>query len=438
MKNRKRILSLYGIFIKLVFLLSACEDNIVSFIDDRGNNTITGKVVDAYGVPLAGIKVELANVVVPNFTYSDAGGNFILDSVKKPYDIAGILRDSVMFGDRSANVFIGVTASNPVLTISKTISSKSSGLITVNFPDTNTNPNHKYAFIFWDSLGINHIFQLLNPGIPLQTGKFWFTDGNLKGKAAILGYYTEGYRIISYDKYGEKPLTINQNENVDITFTQNEIRTNPDEIQMNYSFINATGVTINSKSVGVSQSSFFNFDNAGNIFPSDYQLTTNSIILPSIAGINFNYYVKIGYKRLSDNAAGYITYRLVNGGIYATLNPPSCNYPLQGATGVLPSTEFSMTTENNSGVNVFLRNKYSSYELPIKVYIYTTKTSVVYPRLSDDIFNLKINTQYAWGAERFDDVNSMEQLLSQAININPYLKNSNYNFDSRSFYSGNW
>ncbi|MCX6162760.1 MAG: carboxypeptidase-like regulatory domain-containing protein, partial [Ignavibacteriae bacterium] len=105
MKNRKRILNLGGIFISLVFLLSACEDNIVSFIDDRGNNTITGKVVDAYGVPLAGIKVELANVVVPNFTYSDAGGNFILDSVKKPYDIAGILRDSVMFGDRTANVF---------------------------------------------------------------------------------------------------------------------------------------------------------------------------------------------------------------------------------------------------------------------------------------------------------------------------------------------
>ncbi|MCX6162756.1 MAG: hypothetical protein NTV87_15660, partial [Ignavibacteriae bacterium] len=60
-------------------------------------------------------------------------------------------------------------------------------------------------------------------------------------------------------------------------------------------------------------------------------------------------------------------------------------------------------------------------------------------RLSDDLFNLSTNTQYTWRVSRFDNVSSMEQLMTQAININPFLKNSNNsNFFGWSFYSGNW
>lgn len=436
MKYKINFLTVWGFFISLMFLCSACGDNIVG-IDDRGNNTIVGKIVDTYGNPISGAAVEIVNVSFPNKTYSRADGTFILDSVKIPYDIAGLLHDSGSINDRNASIYLGATTLNPVLTLGRNCTAYSSGLITINLLDTNSNPNHKFAFIFWDSLGINQIFTEFYGTNPIQMNKFWFTEGNLEGKAAIIGYYISNGQISSYDKYGEKSLTIKRNENINITFTKEEIQTDPDEIQIELKFIQTPGLTVN-KFAGLSKSEFYNFENAGIPLPISLQSTSNIIKLPSIPGNNFYSFVNLYCMRQSGGANGSISYRVYNGASYGPPNIPDFNYPPDGASGIDPYTQFSISTDNNNGIIEFTRIRYITAENPCILRVYTSKTNVVFPKLSDDFFNLKRNTQYDWRICQFGGINSTDKILSQAININPNIKQVGNIANDRTFNTGNW
>jgi hypothetical protein len=400
----KTILTL--IVIPVVLILSGCakdEDNPVN-PGQSSITTVSGKVIDNWGNSIGNVKVEINSVIYQ--TSSD--GIFTFSNVKVPYDV------SVYTYGKNVVTFKGLITSTPSLPVeyNYTIPGYSSEVNVIIPP---MNPNQKALVQFYDSTGMfinDLIFSNSLSGI-LEVQ--WYGKPESFGKIVLwICTYENNWNILSYDKYGEKPITVQNNLPGRIVFYDYDLNTNPIDSSVSGNLVLPAGFTVDQKTAGMNRYNFANLYEFG-VIDNTVILNNNqySAFIPALAGGIYRYYVKFGiYKPGTLRSAMKVSEIILNGANTIGFNDiPELLSPDDNAQNVNYQTLFSFSKTSPPGVYK-ISFSYSSGGFSVWRNFYTSTESFYLSLLSDNSFNISDNSVCSWHVAKITGFSNLDNYIS--------------------------
>jgi len=438
MKNEKK----YSVLLKIsalrfipVYLLISCISIFTGCSKDGDNTvvnpsqslpTITGKVVDYNGTGLGNIKVETVSGTVR----TSADGSFIIQNVLTPYEINLYSNDY-----RRAATFKNLTTTNPVFTIDEqNTNSDNRTEITVTIPQYNS--NQRAIASFYNDSGFyksDQNFMGYNYG---KLTHYWVGNNVVSGKITVWVYTTDNQgRITSFDKYGEKPLTITNGINTRIVFNDIDLNTNPADSVISGSVITTNSSSIQFANIGMNKIHFGNLNSYGAMSWNVTNTNLNfSSFVPVLSDNVYKYYI---YLRMFNNelrSGGEKVAEITPGGSNViTFNTiPTLLTPADNDQNVNYTTKFSFTNDSPKGIYKLGFYYYRDNSYIVARYIYLNTDNSNLSILSDTTFSLTDNITGDWYVTKYTGFNNVDDFVSIPLYNNPKYKEV-LNSESRNF-----
>lgn len=388
----------------------AKDENIVN--PSQSAITVIGKVTDYLGNGLGNIKVESK----AGTTRTSSDGSFVFTNMTAPYDITfyPFMQQVVSFKN--------ITTTKPILPFSNSNSIVASGaFVTVIIPQMNN--NQKALARFYDSTGIYISEVTINTSFG-RMGIEWYGSQNISGKM-VLWIYTPSNSggILTYDKYGEKPITVLNGETGRIVFNDFDLNTNPGDTIISGNIILPSGFQIESKSIGMQRFSFGNYyvyghlNNIVNINGTNY-----SLFVPALNGDIYKYFAVIGIINTSNYKYGTKVSEIYlnNVNIIGFNTFPTILTPDDNEQNVDYKTQFSFTKDTPQGIYYVTIYYYANNNNAV-MYLYMDNETFNLPILSDTTLNINNNTQCQWSVTKLTGFSSIDDFISI-----PPVKNPKY------------
>ncbi len=408
-----KFLVLFVIAVSTAFLYNGCGSDTTTPVGPT-TGTVNGKVVDAQGNPVQGVLVAIGNA---SFT-TGADGNFTFNSITTPYNIKLVVSTGAT---PSGFMYQGITTFTPQIFAQGLTPTPSTAVLTVNIPSLGA--NQRAAVIFTDN-ALVHSSTTVSTS-PATVNVTWQNSAPITGKVIVL-YYTGDITgaVVTYDKYGEKSnISLNNNGTSTITFAAGDLNVTPSTSTLSGTTTVPTGYT-----------------------PAQTRLlikfTTQGTPLIGIAlgtgavGPTFSFKVPggltsaftIGLEATSGAATGEQTVKVATGTVGGsnaiTLEtPPTLSTPVNAATGVDTTTNF--TFAGGTGTGVYMLQATSTGATPKHFYVLTTSTSLTLPSFSSFGLPMGSSTAYTWVVVKIGSMSTVNDFVSSG-----FLNNASFNFET--------
>ena len=394
-----------GIFFLSSIVLSTqflgCDESSTIVPSSQTIKTVSGNIASFWGEPKAGVKVSTGSADV----YTDAEGNFTFANVSAPYNL--------YFSDTSSGRYYALTElsteevrfvlnAEPFGLFNNTcnlrVTASPNGLIGVN----------KAKYVFTDGEYLNS-YGGVNTG---STESVRLREYNsVTGKLFLLGYKTDqNEKIISYERFGQKDVTLSSGGDVTVNFDSSEIAFNPEETTISGTFANYSGSTL-------FQISSFSF---GEYYTPNY--ATIISFEPFSSSNNFSYVVPSNIPGFFKATIYFESISPTVQKIWAAIDPGTTGgtYELATSPGLLEpqpgvsvnlSTQFKFTEGSRTGIYIVkITDGQKEY------WIYTANPEVTLQSLEPFGFSLNSGSSYSWFVTKAGEYNSVNDY---AINPAP-------------------
>jgi len=438
MKSKKRfsllflkdVLRFIPVSVMIIFtvIYTGCnkeeDNNVVN--PSQSSPAITGKVIDYWGKGIGNLKVETTS----GTTKTSADGSFILQNVIAPYNIS-------VYSDFYGHVetFNSLTTTKPNLAIDiSNVTKTNSTDIMVSMPQYNSNQrafavfyndsgNYKSQYDFWGS----------NYGKLTHT---WNGNSVIQGKMTLWIYTTDNQGgISSFDKYGEKPLTITNGLNSRVVFNDIDLNTNPADSTITGTVNAGSNLNIQFASLGMSRYSFGNIFNYGY---TNWNVTnTNtgfSVFAPVLSGNVYKYYLSVNVNGNNNNGMGTKVEEIIpNTNNVITFNIfPSLISPADNEENVNYETPFTFSKDYPNGIYRLSFSYTKPNGFTVNREIYTNLETYKLNVLSDTAFKMSDNMLCNWYVAKITGYQSIDEFVNIPPAINPKFKEILYSA-SRNF-----
>ena len=413
--NKSSILKiiLHGFLLFTFFFCLSCSNNVVAPSTNFTN--VQGKVTDYYGNGLANIKLELNSNRQEMEATTNPDGSFLLTNVMTPYTIT-VLTDS----DNSVT-FNELSNPMPKLPINKFQSEIYHTQITVIIPSINNNQEAKV--IYFDDSGL-----YTSMGIIFSTNFFnlqqdWSINQSTTGKIAVLTYTKDNSgNIISYDNYGEKPLSITNEVYTRIVFNDIDLGTNPAEINLTGDLNLPVGINNPNAKISMNRNSFGNVYNYGFTYAYHYNSGSFSVLTPIIPGNIYKYYVNFFAFSIDGLTVTKTVELNPSFNNIVTVNViPTLISPQDNEENVDYNTLFSISNEQPAGIYEIQFSYIKNY-IQKKLIVFTERESFRLPAVRDTNFVFPSNTEVTWSVSKFSGFNSVDKFTEKNPNGNSSIK----------------
>jgi hypothetical protein len=391
----------------IIFITGCNKDNPLT---PSQHINISGKVTDYWGDGVSNIRVELNSA----FKQTSSDGSFTFSEVVIPYDI------TVYTWSGTEETFRNLSTANPILSTDRSGTQFDNNTdITVILPPFNNNQNA--TVIFYDNSGIYQSnIHLYNTNYATMNHR-WNGNPSSSGIVAVWIYTTNNSgNTISFDNYGEKPLTINSGEEARIVFNTIDLSTSPYDSIISGMATLPQGFTIEDISIGMNRFSFANMFNYGN------QIFNNAVInnmnfyshIPLLSGNVYKYYACTRIHNQGNNKNGIRISEIsphnpnnIQFSIFPSLISPADNEP-----NVNYETTFSFSKDYPQGIyKVNLR--YLNGGFYNQRYFYINSETFRLSALSDTSSNIPDNTECIWSVTKISGFTSTDDYTSKPIAI---------------------
>jgi hypothetical protein len=393
-----------------LIILSGCNKGDENPVSLQEYFTISGKVTDDLGYGLSNIAVEIGS----KSTHTQSDGSFSVANIILPYDIT-------VYNGNFVETFNGVNSTSPMITIENSNTQTTYKTdITIIVPEAKNNQNT--IATFYDNEGKftgSKVLYNTNNGVMEYT---WNLKPSVSGKMTVwICTVDNNGHIFSYDKYGEKPLTVTNGENGRIVFYDNDLGTNPADSSISGSVYLPSGYVIQSAIIGINRFPFASFLEYGYRY---YNVTINnsyfSLPVPVLSGNIYSYYVNLEVRK-PGNFGGYrkiVEIKPGNANQIGYDDFPNLISPQDNEQNVNYSTKFSFSKELPQGIYyvlfAYFKNGYFFNRL-----IYLNNESFQLSALSDTTYNIPDNTDCTWSVNKIAGYTSIDDYLSTPRGLNP-------------------
>ena len=397
-----------------VLFITGCakDENIVN--PSQSAITVTGKVTDFQGNGLGNIKVESKAGTIR--TSSD--GSFIFSNIFTPYDI------SVYTYGMNVVTFKNITTSKPQIPVNYYIPVVAFETnVKVIIPQMNNNQTALAKF--YDTLGYYNNYVNISNSTYGQMNIEWHGSQSLSGMMVLWVYTTDNSgNILSYDKYGEKSISVSNGLPGRIVFNENDLNTNPADTSISGYVLLPSGFQITNKYIGMNRYPFANLfefgelNNVVNISGTNY-----TVFIPALNGGIYRYYILIGIQNQTSYNSGMklAEINLNNVNIVGFNTFPSLLSPEDNAQNVNYDTKFTFSKDTPLGIYEIRIDYVTSNSYTANRYIYTGTESNNINLLSDTSFNFMRNSPCFWNVTKYTGFNDIDDFISL-----PPAKNQKY------------
>jgi hypothetical protein len=358
-------------------------------------HTVQGTVIDRYGKPIPGIRAYIGNYRLT----ANADGQFQFNAIQDPYDmqIAYINSEGKPVGVYYTSLF----NEKVILELEEyPLSSSYSANVTVTLPSP---ANHK---VFITDLR-NFTFTRNVPGTTISDVIYWVDSVNISAKVMVLIYNDATQQ---YDNFASKDIVLNNNGNLNVTFTSGDFNFDPPEIPVSGNINNVAGFNIQNTLLSL------RFTNGPGIYgdafinTSSSPATTYNYFLPGNLPVNTEYIIGAVVNEPSSGAVSYntITYdpKFPNANIQLYL-PPQQLEPVNNTTGINYSNYFTFTDGGGDGIYKITLESNAK-----KFVIYTRATSFRIPNFQyEDQLKIVNNESYTWEIIKLIGINNVDEFV---------------------------
>ncbi len=378
-----------------------------------GGIAVSGQVVDLNSVPVTGAPVVLSSSTGTQTELSDSNGAFSFGNVQTPYTLSAVYSVQSI-----AVTYQGLTIGSPTIQLPITLGGNNYAAVAVSV-DGGVYPqpsNYRTTAAFISPQASQSV--ALSPAGTQDINPSWLGPSTITGSVyALQAEYADAtYTVpLAYIGYATlENIAVEDTGYVPVALTLAPIATGTlsgTVTQPPGSTLSAIALTllpVSTSSTGL----FFLDDQTGS--------TSFSYTTPSIPG------TALQLEVYSGDTAGNYGRAIVTGLAPTTTNlaitipaSPTLLAPVNGATGVTASTEFSCTTFS-SGIYEF---SIVSNNDPLSYYIFSESPTVTIPDLSAAGFAVPPSgSPYAWSVSGYAPVTSVDQLAM------PYVGNTTITF----------
>lgn len=400
----------------LLLLLSGCTNQITQ---PQGPLNITGKLLDKNGIEVHQAAVSM-NYRLPVTVNRD--GSFIIADATTPYDlIITLKRDSICY------VFKSLTTATPVIRLHRyeELTNINQAILNVRFPEILRGKRGVLKFISQDNC------KTLDPFVyegetSRQLPVRWSSSNDcIHGTLIILEYTLSNSIILTFDNYGQKDITLHNEDNLNMVFTPLDIQYNPPDTTMSsslpfpyYSNMAVLSIAFN----GYNENSNLEIGNYTQSLPVYYVVPST---LPLPYKIKFDFVHPLSYYGCSLEK-----WTVVPPGSSVSFAQDPCIIqlnPSNDTTGVDYNTTFNYTGGNDEGI--YAVNFEGNYD--IVVVTKSERTSL--PLLVYCGFPFPWNAHYTWFVQYLSVLRSMDEFVkpdafSNSSRLNTIIGTSIRNF----------
>jgi hypothetical protein len=408
--------SLYEAIILSFMLLSGCANNPTNQSGKEiiiYEGTVNGKIVDNFGVPVSGQTISYISSDTQYVT-SASDGSFTLYHVKTPYQLVLI---------RSYNNFLvyqGLNSFSPIICngFGGNYSNQTNILVTI--PDS-TNISRRAVVFFTDLEGnfTSYNQQYTSTQFILNVQFYLYNQNIINGKVIVLEYTVDNHLIPqSYDKYGEKLITVQSGSNYTMSFTEGDLTTNPGQQTMTCDISLPAGANGLTSSLHVSRGTAYNpYVCGARLYENYFSPQHLSLLVPGSV-TNFRFYLYC-YTNSPFGLSEKVIEVHPGNNLMTLDNYPVVLNPQNYATNIDYNTEFSFNTSNGPGVYstgvTSITGPYQSVD------IISTSETIKIPDLRYLDFDL-YGKQFSLRIGKYVNFNSMDEFMSAALFVNPLWK----------------
>ena len=367
--------------------------------------TVNGKVLDNSGVPVNGAKVSIGT----QMDTTDINGFFTLENISKPYDIKVLISN-----ENYGYLFQGLTTGSPQLSTGPYSQTQYSCNLTTTIVPSLTG-NERAFVIFTDQNEVQQSALIIQPNQSVIMNVKWRGVSPVNGKLIVFIVNFLNGEVQSYEKYGERSISLNNGGNPQQTFQDNDLTLNP---------VDSTIQGTLSIPGGYSQAEAnfqINYKQGKALI---YPFSSGTTI-STVSGLSYNFVVPTGLPTqfryvLSCSAGGSNTFEFtsksrvttagssnntVNLEAFSTLlNPPNNQF------NVNLSTSFDVNSGSGSGVLVY------TFEGTDRTFqVITTQSTATLPDLTSLGINIGANHNYDWSVAKYGSLTSINQFTEASL-----------------------
>ena len=405
---------LFAGLLSFALFISGCSDNDNVVNTSQITQIINGKVTDYYGNGQGNITVESK----VGITKTASDGSFSFSNIIPPYDI------SVYTNGMNVITYRNISTTKPQLPINNNVNIYPyESRVNVIVPPMNT--NQKSFAQFFDNSGM-FMSDVTITSASAQMDVEWNGSQNISGKMALWVYNTDNFgNFLSYEKYGEKPISLSNGVSGRIVFYDIDLNTNPADSSISGNVVLSQGSVIEYAYIGMNRFPFANMYEYGhsskvvNISGSNF-----SASVPALNGGIYNYYLAIKVYEQSSHRAGYKIAQIYlnNSNIVGINTFPTLFTPEDGAQNINYNSIFSFSKDSPAGIYEFRLEYTNNSNFLIFRSIFTDSESLNITALSDTAFNIAENSDCSWNIVKYSGFSNLDDYLSIPPAKNPKFR----------------
>jgi hypothetical protein len=405
------------IFSSFIIFHSCSDSGVINNNTDPTAIEVNGKVVDNSGFAVAGADVSIGAQVTTTAT----DGSFTIQSVSTPYDVKVLITDIQSFG----YLFQGLRSSTPKLSTGPYASEQFNTTLTTTIPALTG--NQRAFIIFTNQNDVEKSAMIVQPNISTTMNVMWKGNNSITGKVIVFVVEFLNGEVLSYEKYGERSVTLNNAVPKNEIFQDSHINFNPVESNISGVFSIPAGYSQQAANFVI------NYKQSGSLI---YPLSSGTT-LSTVSGFNYTFVVPTGLPTpfrciIACSAGGSNSYEFTSKSIvtipgssnnnvyleaFATLLSPPANQ-----SGVDLNTDFIVNSGSGTGVMVF------TFEGPDRIFQVTTpQSNSKIPDLTSLGISIGTNLNYSWSVSKYGNLNTVDEFVSGCLYDNPsivYFTNS--------------
>lgn len=379
------------------------------------NTLIQGTVYDKFGMTNPYVKVSVGDypIVAP-----DVFGQFTLENYNFPYVLTITNEHSY------SQKYLGLTTKNPNIITFENYGYAPFCNVNVNFPVITS--SYEEAIVRFISADKCTQFDfIVPPHVPSM--HIWVNIMNgknrIEGKLIFLQYTIYDYATVwSYEKFGVKDITLHSGYSNEITFTNEDIEYNPEEIYQEFNIQISNEFTNFQSSVSlVFPGMEFNstLEIPSNYFGESYGYIT----IPELPGIDY----KIKFTNSASVTSNYISskkWEIVDPGESINMvhnKTISLQQPLNNEKNVNDNTVFSLHDDLPGGTYVF-RILSATFQDFQEISIVTDRNSIYFKDFKTWGYQFRPNIQYHWGVFKYPGYKNIDDFASSKYPEDTLLK----------------
>lgn len=410
-----RLFIFFIIFTNLVLFFGCLKNDDNPVDPTKKIISVTGKITDYSGTGIPNMKIETSS----SMYLSSSDGSFTIPGIYSPYDI------TVYTDIMKVETFKDLTSTTPVLPVDISFYNPSYyAEITVTIPQYSNNQNA--IAIFYDDSGKNSKEQMFYGNISSVINYSWNGSATTTGKIAVFVYTKDNQnKIISYDKYGEKPIAITSGNSSSIVFNEIDLNTNPIDSTISGTVVLPLGFKIEGVEIGMNRfnfaNSFYNGHKFNNILINN---SSYSVLIPILNGNIYKYFAEITIRNPGNYSGGSKVAEIYpnNSNIFVLNIIPTLLSPVNNAQSVNYNTQFSFSKDTPQGIYKIGFSYINNYNSSINRYIYLNSETINLSPLSIDSYNIADEYESKWWVTKIAGYNSTDEFVSIPPNLNPLYK----------------